>query len=62
MVYEVKDHTNLEQVKIALKSALYPKLASNSDLFSTLVADACIKACPKNKENFDVEYIRVAKI
>lgn len=33
-----------------------------ADLFSKLIADACIKALPQNALNFDIEYIRVAKI
>lgn len=62
VAFTVEDHTNAEQVAIALRSALFPKLGQYSSQFSNLVAEACIKACPKNKENFDVEFIRVAKI
>ena len=62
VVFSVEDHLNLEQVGIALRSALYPKLGQYSQIFSKIVAEACIKACPKNKDNFDVEFIRVAKI
>lgn len=62
VAFTVEDHTNIDQVSVALRSALFPKLGQYSSQFSQLVADACIKACPRNKENFDVEFIRVAKI
>lgn len=40
-----------------------PKIYSYYNLFSDLVADACIKTLPhENVHNFDPEFIRVAKI
>lgn len=34
----------------------------NGEFFSTLVAEACIKALPVNHKSFNVENIRVSKI
>jgi len=33
-----------------------------SEFFAEKLADACIKALPRNKKSFDIEYIRVAKL
>ena len=61
-VFKVEDYKNLEQVTVGIKSALNSKLMGYTDHFSTLIAEACIKSLPTNHANFDVEYIRVAKV
>lgn len=35
---------------------------SYANHFSKLIADACIKALPENHKNFDIEFVRVAKL
>ena len=60
--YELKDFRNTQDVAIAVRSSLSSKLSNYSDFFANLLADACVKCCPKNIQNFDLEYIRVGKI
>lgn len=61
-IYELKDIRDPLQVSEAVRSSLSSKLSNYSDFFSGLLADACCKCCPKNPNNFDIEYIRVGKI
>lgn len=35
---------------------------SNAEIFATIVATACINSKPDNSTDFDIEYVRVAKI
>jgi len=37
-------------------------LLSYTDLITNIVTKACIKSLPKKVEDFDVEFVRVAKI
>ncbi len=62
IAFEVKDPRDIKQVEIGLRASLSPKLGQYVDTLSRLVAEACIKALPTNIDNFDIEYIRVAKI
>ncbi len=61
-IYELKDVKDTKQVTDAVRSSLSSKLSNYSDFFAELLADACVKCCPKNPQNFDLEYIRVGKI
>lgn len=35
------------------------KYLNNHELFTDLVTDACLLALPRNKHNFDTEFIRI---
>jgi len=57
----VRDHTEVEK---CLKTCLASKQYGNEDFLAKLVAKACIEAMPEEKErtDFNVDYVRVAKI
>jgi T-complex protein 1 subunit theta len=61
-IHEIKDVRSLKDVAACLKPTLTSKLLGYSDFFANILADACIKSCPKNTSNFDIEHVRVAKI
>jgi T-complex protein 1 subunit theta len=61
-VFKVKDISNQEEIKKAIKSSLTAKYLGNEDLFCNLVSEACLKALPRNPNNFDSEFIRIQKI
>lgn len=60
--FELKDVRDQKQVCEGIRSSLSSKLLNYSDFFSGLLSEACVKCCPKNPNNFDIEYIRVSKI
>jgi T-complex protein 1 subunit theta len=60
--YQVKDIRNVDEVTRCLRSSVASKLQDTGDFFSRKIAEACIQTLPENSRNFDVEYIRVAKI
>ena len=59
--WELKDLTNKEQVKKALKTCFSSKQIGNEDFLADLVSDACIKAMKENS-TFNVDNVRVCKI
>lgn len=59
--HEIKDLTNLEVVKQALKSCFSSKQLGYEDFLSNLVGTACIKALKEN-QTFNVDNVRVCKI
>lgn len=61
-VFKVNDISDKEQIKKAIKSSLTAKYLGNEDLFCNLVSEACLKALPRNHNNFDSEFIRIQKI
>ena len=61
--YKVNDLTNLEEVTKFIKPVIGSKLVhGQEDFLAPLVAQACINVVPKEKEKFDVDNVRVAKI
>ena len=61
--YKVSDVTNLEDATKFIKPVIGSKLVHGQDEFlAPLVAQACINVVPKEKEKFDVDNVRVAKI
>eukprot|EP01016_Furgasonia_blochmanni_P039426 TRINITY_DN489_c0_g1_i1.p1 TRINITY_DN489_c0_g1~~TRINITY_DN489_c0_g1_i1.p1 ORF type:complete len:514 (-),score=227.56 TRINITY_DN489_c0_g1_i1:347-1888(-) len=60
--FTVTDPRNEDQVVKCLRSAISSKLHGLEDFFTGIIAKACIQTLPKNVDNFDVEYVRVAKI
>lgn len=60
--YQVKNIRDIDEVTRCLKASISPKLQDNGDFFSKKIAEACIQALPNNSNNFDVEYVRTAKI
>ncbi|KAL4512322.1 hypothetical protein ABPG72_005324 [Tetrahymena utriculariae] len=61
-IYNVEDPTSLEQVNKAIRASLSSKLIHHADFFSKIVSQACINSKPENDNEFDLEYVRVAKI
>eukprot|EP00825_Cyclidium_porcatum_P028382 TRINITY_DN3065_c0_g1_i1.p1 TRINITY_DN3065_c0_g1~~TRINITY_DN3065_c0_g1_i1.p1 ORF type:complete len:451 (-),score=92.16 TRINITY_DN3065_c0_g1_i1:456-1808(-) len=61
-VFEVKSIKDQAQVEMGLSSAISSKLFVYGQLFTKLVAQACIMSLPDESQNFDVDHIRVAKI
>ena len=61
--HKVKDVSNLEEVTKFIKPVIGSKLVhGQEDFLAPLVAQACINVVPKEKEKFDVDNVRVAKI
>ena len=61
--YKVSDVTNLEDATRFIKPVIGSKLVHGQEEFlAPLVAQACINVVPKEKEKFDVDNVRVAKI
>ena len=61
--HKVKDVNNLEEVTKFIKPVIGSKLVhGQEDFLAPLVAQACINVVPKEKEKFDVDNVRVAKI
>jgi len=58
----VKDVHNIEDVARYLRAAISAKQNGYEDLFSTLVAQACIRVLPKDPLKFNVDNVRVTKI
>jgi len=59
--HEIKDLTNIDLVKQALKSCFSSKQLGYEDFLSNLVGTACIKALKEN-QSFNVDNVRVCKI
>lgn len=61
--YKVADIKNLEEATKVIKPAIGSKLVHGQESFlAPLIAQACINVVPENKEKFDVDNVRVAKI
>jgi T-complex protein 1 subunit theta len=60
--FEVTDASNVDQVQKALKSSLSSKLSGYSTFFAGIVAQACSRSLPAEKNTFDIDHIRVVKI
>ena len=61
--YKVNDVTNLEEATKFIKPVIGSKMVhGQEEFFAPLVAQACINVVPKEKEKFDVDNVRVAKI
>jgi T-complex protein 1 subunit theta len=61
--YKINDVTNLDEVTKFIKPVIGSKLVHGQEEFlAPLVAQACINVVPKEKEKFDVDNVRVAKI
>ncbi|GKE31232.1 T-complex protein 1 subunit theta, partial [Tanacetum coccineum] len=58
---ETMDVSNKDQVILRMKAPVSSKLYDMEDILCPLIADACIKVCPKNPVNFNVDNVRVAK-
>lgn len=59
---EVADVRDIDEVSRFMFSTVSSKQHGLEDTICRLVAEACIKVCPKNPENFNVEHVRVAKL
>ena len=61
--YKVSDLNNVEEVTKIIKPVIGSKLVHGQEEFlAPLVAQACVNVVPENKEKFDVDNVRVAKI
>ncbi|GJS10846.1 T-complex protein 1 subunit theta [Tanacetum coccineum] len=54
-------YTKANQVILRMKAPVSSKLYDMEDILCPLIGDACIKVCPKNPVNFNVDNVRVAK-
>ena len=60
---KITDLTNLEEVTKFIKPVIGSKLVhGQEDFLAPLVAQACVNVVPKEKDKFDVDNVRVAKI
>ena len=61
--YKINDVKNLEEATKIIKPVIGSKLVHGQESFlAPLIAEACINVVPENKEKFDVDNVRVAKI
>lgn len=61
--HKVGDVKNLEEATKIIKPVIGSKLVHGQESFlAPLIAQACINVVPENKEKFDVDNVRVAKI
>jgi len=60
--FEIGDIRNVDEVAKCLSSTLSSKLLGTGEFFAKKLAEACIQILPANPNNFDIEYVRVAKI
>lgn len=56
------DLTDVDAVAKRLKGALKSKQNGYEDDLAPLVAQACVDICPDNKQNFNVDNVRVSKL
>ncbi|WZN65302.1 subunit theta of T-complex protein 1 [Chloropicon roscoffensis] len=56
------DFSNVSQVADRLRGALKSKQNGYEDTLAPLVAQACVDVCPDNKQNFNVDNVRVSKL
>lgn len=61
VVHEIKDHRDVEQMKIGIKTSIMSKQYGNEDLLASLVSQACVSILPE-KTTFNVDNVRVCKI
>lgn len=52
----------MKEVKKFMFATISAKQLGLEDIICDLVANACIKVCPKDPANFNVESVRVAKL
>lgn len=62
VTFKVEDVSDKVAVKKAIRGSLTAKHLGCEDLFSELVAEACLRALPRSHKSFDTEHVRVAKI
>ena len=61
--YKINDVKNIEEATKIIKPVIGSKLVHGQESFlAPLIAEACINVVPKEKEKFDVDNVRVAKI
>lgn len=61
VVYEIKDHRDLEQMKKGIIASIMSKQFGNENLLASLVSEACVSILPE-KTTFNVDNVRVCKI
>lgn len=60
VVREVKDVTNLEEIRKSIRSSVMSKQYGNEEFLADLISKACLTVY--SNEHFDVDSIRVCKI
>lgn len=58
----IKDVRNISEVKKFMFSTVSSKQLGLEETICQLVADACIRVCPENPANFNVDNVRIAKL
>ena len=56
------DFSNIDAVAQRLKGALKSKQNGYEDYLAPLVAQACVDICPDNRQNFNVDNVRISKL
>ena len=56
------DFNNVDEIAERLKGALKSKQNGYEDYLAPLVAQACVDICPDNRNNFNVDNVRVSKL
>jgi T-complex protein 1 subunit theta len=62
VIHEVKDIKDVAEVARVLKPVIAAKHYGYEDYLAPLVAQACTQILPSNPKNFNVDYVRVAKL
>ena len=60
VVHEVKDVSNLDEIKKSIRSSVMSKQYGNEDFLADLISQACLSVY--SNEHFDVDSVRVCKI
>lgn len=61
-VTEFSDYRSIEETSKFLRACIGSKLAGYEDFFTKIISEACVKSLPVNPKNFEVEFVRVAKL
>jgi len=61
-IYRVQDIANVTEVSKYLQSVIAAKVYGYEGILTPIVAEACIQVLPKDKKNFNVDNVRVAKV
>ena len=60
--FKVENIRDQKEVSKCLTACVGSKLLDYGPFFTKLIADACIRCCPRNQAHFDTTLVRVCKI
>lgn len=61
-VTELSDYKSVTEVSKFLRSCIGSKLSGYEEFFTKIISEACVKSLPPTARNFEVEFVRVAKL